>query len=917
MSEIIININEANKAQRYQTKEELFQIEAFKKVSKILQEHKVSANTTDITDCRFHDTIFIDGNRGVGKTAFMINIQHYYNVLECKNNTNCLNEKDTNRPKYIFLKPVDPTLLEHAEKFLGVVLARIVEKVNDDLNKTNSEGKNLDGYFKALDHLSKSLSAVKTLSDDIGIEEIASNKSSLKLEQYAHEFFREVCTLFDNSRAIVMLIDDVDMAFDKGFDVLEVVRKYLASPYLIPIVAGDMKLYREIVETRFMDKIEFLKDMEYLDKINKDTAELKESLVYKEKKELIDNLVEQYLRKIFPSEYQIQLKDIDTIKNEYKITIVLSDKLSESLLNIENFELKHINMGINREEFYFQVFSNNTRDFIQYLYSKKDIYKEYFENKEELADIKNSMNIYKNSFMKTADFYKFSHDRKKKELSILANNDYLSFDGDMYNLYKAFTSKSFSSMKKFHNAEISVDKHSIKAEGLQKILNEDDGYKDISNYIIDLFTFNDYYSSYQRRNYIYSGKFLESMIYSFSLHIRPNLIKKEWIVDVNNTINNFQKYNPKSVNLFQNIGAFQALNDEIYSILYDRTSEDAKDKLLSDKFNNILINVDEKFIREENKNLKKIAYKIPFGSEFLTNNRYKDEKFEDDDADEINESENKYDLTELSKAISIWRNVFLGNVELNSISLFEIVYKFFENIEKIKILDKQVVVNGQYKGVKLNELEESNPIIYLQRIVLMFINSIAFFESGKEKVANVNIAIGEKFNLENILSKTSASLLNIKPMFEKENSLTRALFFHPIISHILFPHGSSKLKELSFVRETSKINITFNTFKGIEGLSEAKIGRKFGAIYSKYFASDTYKEGVSIDDCYEVYFASMIELFKSLNKDEQNISKKLLSNKKNRFHKIFELLFNDSKIFHPRLRDSNLFEEYESLVYGN
>lgn len=66
MSEIIININEANKAQKYSEKG-IFQIEAFEKVAKILKEHKVGKDTSDITDCRFHDTIFIDGDRGVGK----------------------------------------------------------------------------------------------------------------------------------------------------------------------------------------------------------------------------------------------------------------------------------------------------------------------------------------------------------------------------------------------------------------------------------------------------------------------------------------------------------------------------------------------------------------------------------------------------------------------------------------------------------------------------------------------------------------------------------------------------------------------------------------------------------------------------------------------------------------------------------
>jgi hypothetical protein len=932
MNEIIININEANKAQKYQNENELFQIDAFKRVSEILKEHKVGRDTNDITDCRFHDTIFIDGDRGVGKTAFMVNIENYYNkYFEAKA------EDIKDKPKYIFLKSVDPTLLEHTEKFLGVILGKIVEIVSKRLKnncidedeyyinnncdrkyKNEKPSKNcIDGYYKALENLSKSLSSVSSLENkqDVGIEEIASYKSSQKLEQYAHEFFKIVSTMF-GVNAIVMLIDDVDMAFDKGFDVLEVVRKYLASPYLIPIVAGDLKLYREIVETKFMDKIDFLKDIQYLDKVHIDAKELRNSVSYKDKIQLIDHLVEQYLRKLFPSEYQIQLKSIVSIKKEYMFTVMLSENIQITLSDIENFELKHINLGINRTEFYFKTFSDNTRDFIQYLYSKKDIYKEYFENKEKY---KNNMNFYKNSFMKTAEFYKFSHDRKKKELSILTNNDYQSFEEDSYNLYKAFTSKLFSSMKKFQNVEISVNNYSIKAKELQIIINEDDGYKNISNYIIDLFIFNDYYSSYQRRNYIYSGKFLEMLIFSFSYPQYYNLIDKKNIDDINSIIDNFKKDALEKINLFQNAESFHELNDEIYSILYDKTSQDAEHKLLSDTFNTILINTDKMNI----KGLKKIANKIPFGSEFLTNNRYKQEYFGDDDADEVNECENKYDLTELSRNISIWRNVFLQNIELNSISLFEIIYKFFMNIEKIKDENNRLE-SLSYKEIELDELKENKPVVFLQRIVLMFINAVAFFESDKEKVANINIAIGKTFNLENILSKTSASLLNIKPMFEKKNSLTRALFFHPIISLILFPQDDSKLNNLEFVGQKLKVkeNKQKNTSKkNTEKNSKdkpiiEKLNNLYNNPYSKYFKNDSYQEGVNAESCYEDYLQKIIDIYNNQNLENKEISQKLLSDKYRKYHKVFNLILKDMNTIHPWFRDDELVKNYQNLVYN-
>lgn len=411
----------------------------------------------------------------------MVNIENYYNKYF----------ENEEKPKYIFLKSVDPTLLEHTEKFLGVILGKIVEMVSKRLRnncideddyyidnncdrkyKNEKPSKNcIDGYYKALENLSKSLTAVSSLENkqDVGIEEIASYKSSQKLEQYAHEFFKIVSTMFGVD-AIVMLIDDVDMAFDKGFDVLEVVRKYLASPYLIPIVAGDMKLYREIVETKFMDKIDYHKDISTYKNIKNifDNGCFggKESNKYwdnsilgcdhqlliqnrkelKEKKNLINNLVEQYIHKIFPIEYHIKLKDIFSILRENIVQVKLKNNLIVPYTEIKDFEIRHINLGINQVQFTYQIFSNNTRDLVQYLFAKKDIYIEFFTkvkdkypkeavykkyipqdviekyDNEILHMIFHRSNLYKRSLDITSKNYEYRQG-KEKELSNLTYND--------------------------------------------------------------------------------------------------------------------------------------------------------------------------------------------------------------------------------------------------------------------------------------------------------------------------------------------------------------------------------------------------------------------------------------------------------------------------------------------------------------
>lgn len=710
-NEIIININEANKAQKYQNENELFQIDAFKRVFEILKEHKVGNDTTDITDCRFHDTIFIDGDRGVGKTAFMVNIENYYNKF-------FENEKKT---KYIFLKSVDPTLLEHTEKFLGVILGKIVEMVskrlknncvdeddyyidnNCDRKYSNQKlSKNcIDEYYKALENLSKSLSSVSSLENkqDVGIEEIASYKSSQKLEQYAHEFFKIVSTMF-GVNAIVMLIDDVDMAFDKGFDVLEVVRKYLASPYLIPIVAGDMKLYREIVETRFKEKIQFFQDVKYL----KDNEE------YNEKIKLVDNLVEQYLHKVFPSEYHIKLKDIFTILKEYKekIKIEINGK-QISYEDLKDFEIRVINWGINQKEFTHQVFTNNTRDFVQYLYHKKVIFekifdKDYTKDSYEEKNGKKSYTIITDRFDKlikekiienpiehkktlklTADFYRYSNDIDKKRLSLLLDNDVKAFSEKGYSIHKALRGNFFLNEKHPYNKidkELVRDRLFVPKERYTS-LEENDSPEYLALYLM---LHDNYYANITTKWLFITGKFLETMICIIDSSLEAN-DKKKIINELN-----------------YQIPIFSGINKNKYIDGLEADNSSSKQKLKNDNFENFILSFDE----------------IP-------------------------------------------------KINFTSIFLYEMIKKYINNINIFKVRGYSKDINETVKDV--NNIFLETPIYdSVKRVVYIFLNSIASFES-KNNITTENIAIDG--DIENIEKSSRTYSNNIKSI--QENSLTHLL----------------------------------------------------------------------------------------------------------------------------------------------
>lgn len=792
--EIIININEANKAQKYQNENELFQQDAFEDVTKILKSHSFNKDNNEIVNCRFHDTIFIDGDRGVGKTAFMVNIEKYYN-----------DNKDGNDNSYIFLNPIDPTLLEHTEKFLSIVLAKVLEMVNTRLEKVNVDNNLEEKYYNSLEKLSKSLSSIKTLPDDLGIEEIASYKSSLKLEQNTHHFFSVVCDMF-GVNALVMLIDDVDMAFDKGFDVLEVVRKYLASPFLIPIVAGDKKLYREIVETQFMSKIEFqndIKSLSYANNIfkNDENEVFKEESQkrYNEKKELLDKLVEQYLTKLFPNEYHIKLKSIFTILKENEVNVKFDDTLAIPYTEIKDFEIRFINLGINQTKFTYQVFSDNTRDLVQYLYSKREIYKEIFGNKNYFSDdykfkeshqkytpqnvmdkydaviidfISSRKKLNKRSREITSLFYEY-HEGKQKELSRLTNNDVMAYQNGTYNIYKAFLGNVFKDSK------LSIEKGKEKISIHYKSFPNIDTFDYKGKFTADIFVHHNYYNeSNKTKKHLFAGKFIELLYFSLSfdkdvdsLTLKEEskksfYMKDEWIPTKSSL--SFEELKEKFIGENLNITTTDSLIDNNFI------------EAISNYFN-----CEDLFNESDIDTLNRISYKIPFNSEFSKNKNFKKENYEATEDDETNIiiKHSNENLNQLLLEILIWKKMFITHIKLNSLSVYETMHKFFNNLDILK------------EKSDSKDFKDEDALTFIRRIVFIFINSVAYFENTNIRVAETNISVSNKFSLDTILKNTNAYTQNIKPLLEK-NSLTKALFYHPIISYIL--SDKNELASLTF-----------------------------------------------------------------------------------------------------------------------
>ena len=306
---IIIDIENID-TKAIKKQERFLQIDAYQDLSIHLQnELKRKIKTKkDISKKRIHNTVLVDGKRGSGKTQFLLSIKNYLKI----------NDKRTLKKLYFF-SAIDPTLLHDNENFLIIIIAKMLNNLETNGYLKELKKNEKKEFYKILSSLSEAIDGIiSNKNKDISsLECISQDQTSLRLEIYLHEFFKIITQIVKKKRLII-LIDDIDMAFDKGFEVLEVIRKYLSSYYVIPIVTGDICLYEAIICDYFSRKIN--------DK-NCFTTE-KRNIICSEN---IHKLTLDYLIKVLPQHLRVKIKnllEISETKNiyfKYKKNIFLLD----------------------------------------------------------------------------------------------------------------------------------------------------------------------------------------------------------------------------------------------------------------------------------------------------------------------------------------------------------------------------------------------------------------------------------------------------------------------------------------------------------------------------------------------------------------------------------------------------------------
>ena len=323
---IVIELAECMNARSFESEKIIHQTEFIKckklienKIEKLPSSDKNSEND-NVVRARYNDTITILGARGSGKTSFLMSV---------------LNEFKDN-PKIEILDIIDPTLIEEKGHIFLTLISLISDKVEEAISKSecnpcSKEHHNRSCWEKQMKKLAAGLPYIGIDNNSLysnwhdpehvmkkGLECV---KAAKELEENFEKVVKYALKIL-GKKAFLIAFDDIDVNFDKGWQVLETIRKYLTSPHIITLLSGDIKLFSKAIRKNQWNSFgnnlltyegEKLKRIDQFD-------------------DMVTELESQYLQKIMKTPNRIHLLTIGELigKNRFEISI---NKKKDSIYN--------------------------------------------------------------------------------------------------------------------------------------------------------------------------------------------------------------------------------------------------------------------------------------------------------------------------------------------------------------------------------------------------------------------------------------------------------------------------------------------------------------------------------------------------------------------------------------------------------
>lgn len=262
----------------------------------------------DVFDVRVHDAILVAARRGEGKTTFLTRLLR--DIVDHPT-------PRADGAKLYSLGIIDPTLIESKQNIIMVIIDRIRIATEHHRKNDTTNGAHFDELNKVMRSMAEGLTLLDGIGGDLydghgwsepdyildkGLDEAsAANSFERRLRDYV-----EAAVKYVGYNAFVLAIDDVDTWFERGWPVLEALRKYLAIPHLRIILSGDPDLFSMLVRRQQWKQM----DRGFLDAEGaREKADAGSSRLPKIGG-MVDELEDQYLVKVLPPENRITLRSL-------------------------------------------------------------------------------------------------------------------------------------------------------------------------------------------------------------------------------------------------------------------------------------------------------------------------------------------------------------------------------------------------------------------------------------------------------------------------------------------------------------------------------------------------------------------------------------------------------------------------------
>lgn len=283
---------------------------------------------------RFYETITIHGCRGSGKTTFTnFMLRNVVGDIRRNGGNSDQSELKTQVAERIWNSPdealqlrekvtltklrlIDPTLIETSHNIMVVIISLINEAVEHHEGEVpaslktawNDSLRRLSEGLALIDGVRNAASDNDDMADSHAImtNGLASANSGVNFEKNLHIFIHLSLQLL-GSDGFILVFDDVDTSFERGWPVLETLRKYLTSPQMIVVVSGDMDAYSLLVRSHVWQNFgqELLCNEQWNSHARGDNAAIFSRM--RQINSQVDRLESQYLLKILKSENRIDL----------------------------------------------------------------------------------------------------------------------------------------------------------------------------------------------------------------------------------------------------------------------------------------------------------------------------------------------------------------------------------------------------------------------------------------------------------------------------------------------------------------------------------------------------------------------------------------------------------------------------------